>query len=301
MGFMARGLLPAFITSIGEKGEVRPEAAPALVDYYVDQGADGLYLLGYTGEGAHLDVRQREAWAEATVKAARRRLPVFVHVGYSGEAAAIELARHAASIGADAVSSVNLPGNDRLEDNVAYFKRVAAAAGKPFYIYWNRHVVSGPEGRRVEAKELVERMSEVPNFSGIKYTDSDFYYIQRIKKYGPQVNILTGMDAMCVAAGLMGADGTIGLLQAATCKHMKKMWTRFLAGDVAEASRLQARANEVYELINRPGAGVMPSLKSIMNRLGLPAGRVAPRSGESELSPSLAEELFECFEKNIEI
>jgi dihydrodipicolinate synthase/N-acetylneuraminate lyase len=299
MGFSVSGLLPAFVTSIGDDGRVAPEAAGPLVDYYVERGADGLYILGFTGEGAYLDVAQREQWAAATIEAARRRIPVLVHVGYAGEAAALELAAHAASAGADAISSVNLPGNDRLEDNVGYFERLAKVSGLPFYIYWNRAVVAGPEGRRVEARELVDRMTLIPGFAGIKYTDSDFYYLQRIKKYGPSVNVLTGMDAMCLAGGLMGSDGSIGALQAATCRHMKTMWERFLAGDLAEASRLQATANDVYELVNRPGAGVMPSIKALLRHLGLPAGRVAPRSGEKELGEAMAEELFACFDERI--
>ncbi len=298
---LGNGLMVALITPFDEKGGVMEGAAQALVDRYVAEGADGLYMLGFTGEGAYMTVEQRKQWAEAVIRACRKRtrIPVFVHVGYAAEEDAVELARHASKAGADAIASVPRPNDNRLDTNIDYFRRLTAVSDVPFYIYWNREMVGDETNRRVEARELIEKMARVPHFTGIKYTDTDLYYMERLKRWKPDLNVLTGMDAMCVAGGLMGSDGSIGALQTITCRHMKTMWTRFKAGDTRGAMDLQAKANDLYEYINRPEAGVMPCIKAILNREGLPAGRLSPRSADRPISADVAKGLFEIFDANI--
>jgi dihydrodipicolinate synthase/N-acetylneuraminate lyase len=293
------GVLPAFVTSFDEQGRVNPRAAENLVRYYVDQGADGLYALGWTGEGWCMTVAERKQWAEATLAAAKGKLPVVIHVGYGENPDdAAGLARHAANGGACAVASVPLKGNVSLKDNAAYFKKVAEAAGAPFYIYWNQEIVDDRTGRRAHPAELLSQMSRIPGFAGIKYTDSNFYYVDRLKKYSPAVNILTGVDGMVIAGALLGADGSIGALQAVTCKHVKALWLKVKAGQVREAMDLQTRANNVYEILDRPEVGVIQGLKAIMAHLGVSGGFPKPPVKPLTDKRVLAE-LIKVYEDNI--
>ncbi len=299
MAKIVSGLLVALITPFDESGSVIGSAASTLVDAYIEEGVDGLYMLGYTGEGAYMTVEQRKLWAGAVIAACAHRVPVFVHVGYSSEADAVELAKHAVAAGADAISSVPRANDNRFDTNIEYFKKLTALSDTPFYIYWNRNMVGDEANRRVEAEDLIEKMSQVPHFAGIKYTDTDLYYMERLKTHKPDLNVLTGMDAMCIAGGLMGSDGSIGALQAVTCRHMKTMWTRFKSGDLRGAFELQVRANNLYEYINRPEVGVMPSIKAIMRRNGLPAGVTSPKSADRPLAEGIAQRLFSIYDANI--
>ena len=52
-----------------------------LVEHYVAAGVEGLFPLGTTGEAPTLDDEESEALVEATLEAARGRVPVFVGVG----------------------------------------------------------------------------------------------------------------------------------------------------------------------------------------------------------------------------
>ena len=294
------GLLVALITPFDEDGKVMTGSAQILVDRYIEEGADGFYMLGFTGEGAYMSVAQRKEWAEAVIKACRHRVPVFVHVGYSSEDDAVLLAKHAAACGADAISSVATQNDKRLDTNIVYFKKLTALSDTPFYIYWNSQMVSDDSNRRVDARELIEKMSQVPHFAGIKYTDTDFYYLERLKTYGPEVNVLTGMDAMCIAGGLMGSDGSIGALQAITCRHMKSMWEKFKAGNYKEAFELQVRANNLYEYINRTEVGVMPAIKAILRHNGLPAGYTCPASPDKLITDvKILNKLIDIYKRNI--
>ncbi len=293
------GLLPALVTSFDEQGNVNTRAAENLIKYYVAEGADGLYSLGWTGEGWCMTVFERKQWAEAVLDAAKGKLPVVIHVGYNQDNDDSEdLAKHAAGCGAYAVSSVPLPGNNSMRDNVEYFKKLYDAAGIPFYIYWNQEIVDDRTGKRANPKDFLDLMSQNPGFAGIKYTDSNFYYLERLKKYNPDLNILTGVDGMCIAGGLFGADGSIGALQAVTCKHMKTMWLKFKAGETEAAVKLQIQANNVYEMFERPDVGVIQGIKAIMAHRGVMGGYPKPPV-KPITDKKILEELIKVYNDNI--
>ena len=67
--------------------------------------------------------------AACVVKAAAGRIPVMVHVGAVTTEDAVALAKHAASIGADAVSAVGPIYFQHSADAVfEYYKRIGAAS-----------------------------------------------------------------------------------------------------------------------------------------------------------------------------
>lgn len=298
------GVLPALVTPLDENGEVKTELAGALADLYVKQKADGLYMLGWTGEGEHLSVEKRKKWAEAVLAAAKEKLPIFVHVGYNeNQDDSVELAAHAAKHGAYAVASVGLSEKATLEENVAYFKRISEAAPNiPFYIYW---VASGKTltgGQDIAPDELLKAMEAVPTFRGIKFTDNNFYILERFKKYRPDLNILTGADELSVCSKLMGADGNIGALQAVTCYHHKLIFQKMVEGDYDKARELQYRANEVAEAYNRSAVKNLPGIKLLLDRIyGIPVGICSPEGpfAGHVIAKEEEEKLVEIFRKNI--
>jgi dihydrodipicolinate synthase/N-acetylneuraminate lyase len=303
MGKLITGVLPALVTPMDADGNVLVGLADKLVDFYESEEADGLYMLGWTGEGMYLPVQKRKLWAEAVLKAARGRMPVFVHVGYNANLDdSVELARHAAGHGAYAVASVGISPSSTLAENVAYFKRISGAAPKiPFYIYWTSNGQSLTGGARVDPDELLAAMREVPTFKGIKFTDNDFYLLERFKKHDPDINILTGADSLAICSRLMGADGNIGALQAITCYHYKEMMRLMDAGDLKAARALQFRANNIAEAYSVRGIGTMNGIKLALDRIyGIPVGYCSPTSPFlREVDETLAEQFLEAFRANI--
>lgn len=301
---MLKGVLPALVTPMDKEGNVKAELAEALIDLYIKQQADGLYMLGWTGEGAYLSKEKRMMWTEAVLAAAKDRLPVLVHVGYNSNLNdSVELAEHAAGHGAYAVSSVGISRNATLYDNVSYFKRISEAAPDiPFYIYWvdgGRTLTGGNEIRPVE---ILDAMKDVPTFAGIKFTDTNFYVLERFKKHAPGLNILTGVEEVALCAQVMGADGNIGALQAVTCYHYKQMRKSMAEGDYGQARNLQYKANEVAEAYRRTDIGNMPGIKFLLKRIyGIDAGYCSPSGpfAGREVSGEGADYLEKVFRNNI--
>jgi N-acetylneuraminate lyase len=100
-----KGLIAATYTPMDEDGRLRLAEVPPMVNRLIDDGIEGLYVCGSTGEGMSLTGAERRLVAEAFVQAAGRRVPVVVQVGHNSVAEAAELAAHAQQIGADAVSA----------------------------------------------------------------------------------------------------------------------------------------------------------------------------------------------------
>jgi dihydrodipicolinate synthase/N-acetylneuraminate lyase len=271
---------------------------------YLREQADGLYALGWTGEGAHLSPAKRKQWAEAILSYGKNKLPIFIHVGYNKNLDdSVELAAHAEQHGAFAAASVGIGEDASLEDNVAYFQRISAAApNTPFFIYWVSQGKTLTGGKSIPPKAILDALDKVPTFKGIKFTDTNFYILERFKKYRPDITILVGADEMAAAAQFLGADGNIGALQGVTCYHYKLMWRKFAEGNIAEARALQYRANELAECYNQPEIGSLPGIKALFDRIyGIPAGHTAPDGpfGAEPPSPQNIDTLVKVFEKNI--
>src|SRR2546423_1540440 len=122
---MLRGALAAAVTPLRDGGEALDEEAFApYVDFLAAGGVDGLLALGTTGEGFLLPVEQRMRSAQLFVEAAHGRLQVAVHTGAQSTWDTVELAAHAADVGADAVGAVSALGS-------AFPELVAAAVRDP--------------------------------------------------------------------------------------------------------------------------------------------------------------------------
>lgn len=294
----------AFPTAFDTDGSVKLSACEKMVEFYLDQHADGFYLHGFTGEGWCMTPQMRKDWMKRTVEVVNHRVPVLVSVGY-GETPeeGIDLGRYAGSIGADGVSSVALRSDASIQENAAYFRRVAEAANVPFYVYW--HMANGNlnGGARMDAEEMIDILREqVPNFVGFKYTDSNFYYAQRIKQYAPELKLFTGVDQMCAAGHLMGSDGSIGALQACTCEHFHRMKALMNEGKIQEAFGMQLHANNIYAALDeREVGGLIPGIKYILKAYyGVDAGVCSPLAPHHDITdPAVAKRLLDRFEANI--
>ena len=107
------GLIAATYTPFREDGSVNLDLIPAMIDYMIESGVSGFYVCGSTGEGESMSVEERKQVAQASVSATKGRLPVVVQVGHNSVESACELARHAAEVGADAISTLPPPTSNR--------------------------------------------------------------------------------------------------------------------------------------------------------------------------------------------
>jgi N-acetylneuraminate lyase len=202
------GIWPAMLTPLDEAGEPDPGQIERLVELFVRQGLGGLYILGSTGQWPLLHPDQRRAAAERVVKAAAGRIPVFVHVGAVATDDAVGLARHAARIGADAVSAVTPIYYSASADVVfEHYRRIGAATDLPLFVYH----LSNVNQVALDPRDYAERVLALPHIGGMKITDRDLYQFGLIHAAaGDRLRLFSGADELLCHAALSGAIGAIG-------------------------------------------------------------------------------------------
>ena len=217
---MLKGAIAAAVTPLRDGGEALDEDAFApYVDFLAAGGLDGLLALGTTGEGMLLPHEQRLCAAQLFVEAARGRAAVAVHAGAQSTWETVELAAHAADIGADAIAVIGppyFPLDD--EELLAHFAAAARACQPtPFYVY----EFAARSGYAVPLGVL-ERLRELaPNFRGLKVSETPWdrftpYLVEGLDIFvGPEALIGAGMAAGAVGAVSALASGFPELVVAA--------------------------------------------------------------------------------------
>ena len=131
-----RGAYAAMFTPYDAKGRVDPEKIAQIMDYGYANGLNGFYLTGTTGEWWLLSTEERMQVYDAAAKANRGRGKLIAHVGANRTDDSVALAKYAADVGIDWVSSI-APQLYRTTFDAAMFhyRAVSEATDLPFMIY----------------------------------------------------------------------------------------------------------------------------------------------------------------------
>ena len=262
-----KGLIAAAFTPMHEDGSVNHALIQPLVDKLVADGLTGIFVCGSNGEGPNMTTAERMAVAASFVKAAQKRLLIFVHVGHSSIAEARALAAHAQEIGADAISAVAAfyfkPLHvQNLADSMAEI--ASAAPALPFYYYHIPHLT----GVGMDMIEFLRIAGPaIPNLAGIKYTAATLHEYQACLNFeNGRFDILYGLDEMLLPALAIGARGAIGSTYTFAAPLYLQTMEAFRKGDIGKAQASHAYMVEVIRILVKYPP--IPGQKAIMHMLG---------------------------------
>lgn len=275
------GVMPVLITPLQADETLNVPVLRQLMGHLLEQGADGFYVGGATGEGLALRREVREELAEEVIRFLDGRQPCIVHIASMHFEEAVALAKHAERSGADAISAIPplFFGYDE-EDVYQYYKALADAVGIPLIIYYNLSA-----GFQIRAK-FAARLFQVDNITGIKWTSSDYSGVIRLKELTQgEMNVINGPDDMLLMGLCAGADGGIGTTYNINLPKIKAIYQAFAQGDLDGAIRAQREANRVLAVLQEHKGGI-PCVKGILERMGFAVGYGAfpmKRYGQEEL------------------
>ena len=167
-----------------------PELHKDLLAYLKSQGADGVVVLGTTGEFPSFSFAERKEVAETALKN-RNGLNIIVGPGTSNFPETIELSKHAEEHGADGLLIVP----------PFYYKRVGQEALTKYYsmifeqvkIPINLYHIPFASGVPI-SHELLHSLEHYANLAGIKDSVSDPEVYHRFVAEFPRLNMRTGTD-----------------------------------------------------------------------------------------------------------
>lgn len=246
------GIIPAFYACYNENGDVSPEAVRALTQYHIDKGVKGVYVCGSSGECIYQSVEERKITLENVMAVAKGKLTVIAHVACNNTKDSIELAKHAESLGVDAIASIP-PIYFRLpEYSIAkYWNAMSEAAPNTDFIIYNIPQLAGV----ALTMNLYKEMLKNPRVIGVKNSSMPVQDIQMFKAEGKDnVVVFNGPDEQFISGRVIGAGGGIGGTYGAMPELFLKMDELVKADRIAEAREVQYAANEViYKMCSGHG------------------------------------------------
>ena len=210
-----KGVIPAFYACYDAEGNVSPERVRALTEYHIRKGVKGVYVNGSSGECIYQSLEDRKITLENVMAAAKGRLTVIAHVGCNNTKDSVELAKHAESLGVDAIASI--------PPIYFHLPEYAIAA------YWNAMSQAAPN------------------------TDFIIYNIPQLAG-GDDYIIFNGPDEQFISGRVIGAEAGIGGTYGVMPELFLKMDELVKAGKMEEAMRVQYAANDIiYKMCSGHG------------------------------------------------
>lgn len=268
---VGKGLYAALLTPFDDSGEaVNTDALGQLVERNLDDGLDGLYVAGSSGEAFLMSEAEREQVLAATAEAAAGRGALIAHVGDINPSVSRRLARAAQRYGYDAFSAVPpFYYEFGFSEIAAHYERLATAADIPFLVY-NFPALSGV----TMTSEQLAHLLALPNVVGVKNTCSDYFAFEQLRRRCPDALLYNGFDETLLAGLCLGADGGIGSTYNLMATGFVALAQAHHRGDTEAARAIQADINRVIDVI--AAHGVFGSLKFLLSREGIAMGPCRP-------------------------
>ncbi|EJO18189.1 putative N-acetylneuraminate lyase [Streptococcus sp. AS14] len=243
------GVIPAFYACYDEAGEVSPERVRALTQYFIDKGVKGVYVNGSSGECIYLSVADRKLILENVMEVAKGKLTVIAHVACNNTKDSVELAKHAESLGVDAIAAIP-PIYFRLPDySIAkYWNDMSAAAPNTDFVIYNIPQLSGT----TLTPALYAEMRKNPRVIGVKNSSMPTQDIQIFVAEGGEDHIVfNGPDEQFISGRVIGAKAGIGGTYAVMPDLFLKLNQLIIDKDLGRAKELQHAINSViYKMVS---------------------------------------------------
>lgn len=232
---MFKGSLVAIVTPMDEEGGLDLDRFRSLLDFHINQGTDGVVVVGTTGESPTVDFDEHHLLMRTAVDHVAGRIPVIAGTGANSTREAIDLSIFAKNSGVDACLSVTPYYNKPTQEGLyQHFKTIAEAVDIP-------HILYNVPGRTVADihNDTALRLAQVPNIAGIKDATGNIGRGCDLLLRAPSgFCIYSGDDISALALLLLGGHGVISVTANVAPRMMHEMCMAALSGEINTAISL---------------------------------------------------------------
>jgi 4-hydroxy-tetrahydrodipicolinate synthase len=232
---MITGSIVAIVTPMHEDGSLDLARYRSLIDWHIQSGTAAIVAVGTTGESPTVDVDEHAQLISVAVEQCAGRVPVIAGAGGNSTREAIDLTRHAASVGAAASLQVvpyyNKPGQEGLYQ---HFRAVAEAVNLPVILY-------NVPGRTVAdlSNDTTVRLAQIPNIVGLKDATGDMpRACDLLDRLPESFALYSGNDDSALALMALGGHGVISVTANVAPAEMAALCRAALGGDLVTARRI---------------------------------------------------------------
>ena len=256
------GVIPAFYACYDDQGEISPERVRALVEYFLVKGVQGLYVNGSSGECIYQSVADRKLILEEVMAVAKGKLTIIAHVACNNTKDSMELARHAESLGVDAIATIP-PIYFRLpEYSIAqYWNDISAAAPHTDFVIYNIPQLAGV----ALTPSLYTEMLKNERVIGVKNSSMPVQDIQIFAALGGEDHIVfNGPDEQFLGGRLMGARAGIGGTYGAMPELFLKLNQLIVDKELERAKELQFTINTIIGKLTAAHGNMYSVIKEVL-------------------------------------
>lgn len=287
-----KGLFSAVLVPYDEHGEVIEQGLREIVRQNIDvQKVDGLYVNGSSGENFMLTTEQKKQIFKIVSEETNGAIKLIAQVGSLNLNEAVELGQYATELGYDSLSAVTPFYYKFTFDEIKdYYETIIEATGNKMIIY----AIPALTGVSM-SMEQYDELFQNEKIIGVKYTDGNFYLLERLRKRFPDKLIYSGFDEMLIYGAISGVDGAIGSTYNINGVRARQIWELCQEGKVAEAYEVQHVTNDLIERVL--DLGLYQTLKEVLNVKGYQAGTVKkPMASFNEIKKEAVAQLVKEFE-----
>ena len=241
------------------------------ISYQMEQGIDGLFLLGTTGESSTLSQEEQSRIISIGVKEANKKVPVWVGTGSYCTRQTIDKTKRAKDLGADVALIVTPYYNKPTQEGIyRHFETIAASVKMPIVVY----NIPGRCGTNIETSTLL-RIAGLPNIIGVKESSGNVSQAGDVldtvvKKY-PHFSVFSGDDALTLPMMALGAAGVVSVVSNLVPTQVIGQVNAALQGRFDLARKLHYQLLPLYKTAFIETNPV--PIKTAMGLCGMPAGK----------------------------
>ena len=259
------GIIPPVATPLDENERVDGNSMRTLVRHLLQSGVHGIFVLGSTGEFAHLTDDEKRRAIEIVVSEVNGKVPVLVGVTEAGTKRSIFWAKEAQRFGANGVVAAPpfyYPLSEAEIEN--HYRALSSECELPILLY---HIPSTTKVRF--SLTLIERLAEVPNIVGIKDSTGDLPFVLNLidRTRERPFLVFQGQDDLLALTLLYGAHGGINSSANLVPSWFVALYEAAKRGEATSAIAWQRKINELVRHLET--MSFLPSLKMALHLKGL--------------------------------
>jgi 4-hydroxy-tetrahydrodipicolinate synthase len=232
---MIKGSIVAIVSPMRDDGSLDFDAYRRLIEWHVAEGTNAIVAVGTTGESPTVNPEEHGELIRVAVEAVKGHVPVIAGTGGNSTSEAIELTRHAKSVGASATLQVVPYYNKPTQEGLyRHFRTIAETVDLPVILY-------NVPSRTVAdlSNETTLRLADVPGIVGLKDATGDLARAADLLKRLPSwFAVYSGNDDTALALMLLGGHGVISVTANVAPRLMSELCKAALAGDLAKARQI---------------------------------------------------------------
>lgn len=267
-----KGLIAAPFTPMDSLGKLNLSVIERYSNELKRDGVKGVFVCGTTGEGLSLTIDERKILLGEWIRYQEPDFKVIIHVGSTSYLQAIELARHAASAGAYAISAMGPPFSQptQVEVLIQYCEMIAREAPEiPFYYY---HIPAMSGVSLSMQRFLRDAKGVIPNLRGLKFTHNNLMELQQcLMAENDNLEIILGYDEVLLGGLVLGIQAAIGSTYNFMAPVYNELINCYEKGDLVTARKLQRYAVKIVELLHQFGGWVVGG-KAVQSLCGIDCG-----------------------------